>query len=214
MIWRCLGDRRCCVATPKGALSSGGAGASGLTQPTPGSSNLLSARTSLCVSVALSRARKRLGKHSVCASRRRFLTVKNLVFLSLLFAGGLLWIGLSHAGIPATPVMTLYKFNGKRDLPYYEIESLRERGPSSPAGTLAQGISLIPCLVIRVGQALTDEKGMPYVGFRIVVDPRKATPAATGSFKRAFAQRKSMRVANITATVWLDMWSMCGGCTP
>lgn len=126
----------------------------------------------------------------------RRLTVKNPVFLSLLFAVGLLWTGLSQAGIPATPVMTLYKFNGKRDLPYYEIASFRERGPSSPAGTLAQGTSLIPCLVIRDGQALTDEKGTPYVGFRILVDPRWATLAATDKFKRASARRKSMRVAN------------------
>lgn len=92
--------------------------------------------------------------------------------------------------------MTLYEFNGKRDLPYYKVESFREQGPSSPAGTLAQGTSLIPCLVIRDGQALTDKKGTPYVGFRILVDPRRATPAATDKFKRTFAQRKSMRVAN------------------
>ncbi|WP_243725212.1 hypothetical protein [Candidatus Thiosymbion oneisti] len=122
--------------------------------------------------------------------------MKNPVFLSLLFAVGLVGTGLSPADIPATPVMTLYKFNGKRDLPYYEIESFRKQGPSSPAGTLAQGTSLIPCLVIRDGQALTDEKGTPYVGFRILVDPRRAVPTATDKFKRAFAQRKSMRVAN------------------
>jgi len=85
---------------------------------------------------------------------------------------------------------------GKRDLPYYEIESFRERGPSSPAGTLAQGTSLIPCSEIRDNQALTDDKGIPYVGFRILVDPRKATPVITDKFKRAFAQRKSMRVVN------------------
>jgi len=122
--------------------------------------------------------------------------MKNPAFSTLLFAAGLLWTSLSPAGIPATPVMTLYQFNGKRDLPYYEIESFREQGPSSPAGTLAQGTSLIPCLVVRDGQALTDEKGTPYVGFRVLVDARKATPAATSKFKRAFAQRRSMRVAN------------------
>lgn len=92
--------------------------------------------------------------------------------------------------------MTLYKFNGKLDVPYYEIESFRKRGPSSPAGTLAQGTSLIPCLVIRNGKALTDGKGTPYVGFEIVVDSRKATNASTDRFKRTFAKRKSMRVPN------------------
>lgn len=61
---------------------------------------------------------------------------------------------------------------------------------------MAQGTSLIPCLVIRDGQALTDRKGTPYVGFRILVDPRQATPAATDKFKRASARRKSLRVAN------------------
>jgi len=122
--------------------------------------------------------------------------MKHPVSLPLLLIAGLAWAGPPPAGIPATPVMTLYQFNGKRDLPYYEIESFRARGLSSPAGTLAQGTSLIPCLVIRDGQALTDDKGTPYVGFRIVVDPRTATPAATAKFKRALARRKSLRVSD------------------
>ena len=117
--------------------------------------------------------------------------MKKLFFLSLLLIVGQAW-----AGIPATPVMTLYKFNGALDVPYYEIESFRKRGPSSPAGTLAQGTSLIPCLVIRGGKPLTDSKGTPYVGFDIVVDSRKATPDSTSKFKRTFAERKSMTVPN------------------
>jgi len=113
-----------------------------------------------------------------------------------LFIAGICCAGLSMAAIPATPVMTLYKFNGKLDVPYYGIESFLKRGASSPAGTLAQGTSVIPCLVIRNGRPLTDSKGTPYVGFEIVVDSRKATPASTDKFKRAFAKRKSMRVPN------------------
>jgi hypothetical protein len=119
-----------------------------------------------------------------------------LFSLILFSVAGLLWIGVCAAAIPATPVMTLYQFNGKLDVPYYEIESFRKRGASSPAGSLAQGTSLIPCLVIRNGKPLTDSKGTPYVGFDIVVDARKATPASTDKFKRAFANRKSMRVSN------------------
>lgn len=122
--------------------------------------------------------------------------MKNLISSSLILIAGLLWTSSSWADIPATPVMTLYKFNGKRDLPYYAVESFRNQGPSSPAGTLAQGTSLIPCLVIRDGKPLTDGKGTPYVGFEIVVDSRKATPASTDKFKRTFAERKSMRVPN------------------
>ena len=116
--------------------------------------------------------------------------------LSLLIASGLIWTGLSRADIPATPVMTLYKFNGKLDVPYYDIESFRKRGATSPAGTLAQGTSMIPCLVIRNGKPLTDGKGTPYVGFEIVVDSRRANPAATDQFKRTFARRESLRVPN------------------
>jgi hypothetical protein len=92
--------------------------------------------------------------------------------------------------------MTLYKFNSNLTIPYHGIESFRKRGASSPAGTLAQGTSLVPCLVIRNGKPLTDRSGTPYVGFEIVVDSRKATPASTDQFKRAFAKRKSMRVSN------------------
>ena len=98
--------------------------------------------------------------------------------------------------IPATPVMTLYQFNGSLDTPYYGIDSFLRRGTSSPAGTLAQGTSLIPCLVIRNGRALTDSKGTPYVGFQIVVDSRNATPAATERFKSVVKQRQAMTVAN------------------
>ncbi len=100
------------------------------------------------------------------------------------------------ADIPATPVMTLYKFNGPRTTPYYDADDFARRGPKSPAGQLTQGSSLIPCLVIRDGKPLTDESGTPYVGFEIVVDTAKAGPDATDRFKKALAERKGLRVAN------------------
>ncbi len=115
--------------------------------------------------------------------------MKTQIFLSLFLIGGAVL-----ADIPATPVMTLYEFAGKLDVPYYDVESFRRRGPAAPAGTLAQGTSLIPCLVIRDGKALTDAAGTPYVGFDIVVDSRKATPESTDKFKAAFAERRSLRV--------------------
>jgi hypothetical protein len=113
-----------------------------------------------------------------------------------LYALGLLFAGQLWAGIPATPLMTLYKFNGDMNLPYYTVESFQQGGPSSPAGTLSQGTSLIPCLVIRNGRPLTDSEGTPFVGFKVVVDARRATPASTDVFKRAFAARQSLVVPN------------------
>ena len=110
-----------------------------------------------------------------------------LVFLSALPA----W-----AGIPATPIMTLYQFNGPLEIPYYEIESFHRSGPASPAGFLTQGTSLIPCLVIRGGSPLADRSGTPYVGFHIVVNARTATPAATEHFKTVLRQRQAATVAN------------------
>ncbi|MCP5195928.1 MAG: hypothetical protein H6974_03915 [Gammaproteobacteria bacterium] len=100
------------------------------------------------------------------------------------------------AGIPATPVMTLYRFNAALEIPYYSIESFEKSGASRPAGNLAQGTSLIPCLVVRNGRPLTNRQGTPYVGFQIVVDSRTATPASTTAFKAALKQRRSMTVAN------------------
>ena len=99
-------------------------------------------------------------------------------------------------GIPATPVMTLYRFNSALDVPYYDVASFRKTGPSSPAGTLAQGTSLVPCLVVNGGQPLTDSQGIPYVGFQVVVDSRTATPAATERFKNALKERQALTVAN------------------
>jgi len=100
------------------------------------------------------------------------------------------------ADIPATPVMTLYRFNGELNLPYYDIQRFESVGAKAPAGTLAQGTTLIPCLAIRDGRPLTDSSGTPFVGFEIVVDPRSATPVATARVKEAIAQRKALMTAN------------------
>ncbi len=100
------------------------------------------------------------------------------------------------ASIPATPVMTLYRFNGDIELPYFERESFERRGARSPAGTLAQGTTLIPCLPVRHGRAVTDDKGTPFVGFEIVVDSRNATPEAAARLVEAIAARKALKVRN------------------
>ncbi len=119
---------------------------------------------------------------------------------SLLFLPTLLVLlqGLTPvlADIPATPVMTLYKFNGPRTTPFYDADDFARRGPQSPSGQLTQGSSIIPCLVIRNGKPLTDASGTPYVGFEVVVDTAKAGPGATDTFKKALADRKGLRVEN------------------
>jgi hypothetical protein len=102
----------------------------------------------------------------------------------------------SQAEIPATPVMTLYKFNGKLKMPYYDANDFARRGAKSPAGYLTQGSSVIPCLAMRNGRPLTDGKGTPYVGIEILVDSRKAGPASTDLFKRTVAEREKLRVKN------------------
>jgi hypothetical protein len=98
--------------------------------------------------------------------------------------------------IPATPVMTLYRFNGDLNLPYYDAARFQESSPGPVAGTLAQGTSVIPCLAMRGGHPLMDSSGTPFVGFEIVVDPRTATPEATTRLKSAMQARKSLTVAN------------------
>lgn len=102
----------------------------------------------------------------------------------------------ARAAIPATPVMTVYQFNGPLEVPYYSAEGFARSGAKAAAGTLTQGTSVIPCLVIRDGRPLTDGSGTPYVGFEVVVDARRATPSDTDTFRRALAARKSMQVRN------------------
>jgi hypothetical protein len=117
--------------------------------------------------------------------------MRHIVYgLLLCFAGPL------AAGIPATLVMTLYRFNGPLDLPYYDVDDFQRNGASAPAGTLAQGTSVIPCLVIRNGSPLTDRDGTPFVGFEVVVDSRAATRASAETFKKALAERRSLTVAD------------------
>ncbi|MFM8353807.1 MAG: hypothetical protein ACKOBM_02725 [Gammaproteobacteria bacterium] len=110
-----------------------------------------------------------------------------------------LWSALgaaAAANIPATPVMTLYRFNGNLNLPYFDIESFATRGPVAPAGTLAQGTTLVPCLVLRNGMPLTDAAGTPWVGFEVVVDARSATPASAAAVRSAIDRQRSARVAH------------------
>lgn len=99
------------------------------------------------------------------------------------------------AAIPAAPVMTLYRFNGDLNTPYYALESVL-KGRKSVSGTLSQGTSIIPCLVIRNGRPVTDSSGTPFVGFEIVVDSRIATPLSTDRFKNAVERQKALRVQN------------------
>lgn len=102
----------------------------------------------------------------------------------------------ASAAIPATPVMTLYRFNGPLNIPYYDVKSFGRSGPAAPAGHLAQGTSVIPCLVIRDGAPLTDRNGTPYVGFQIVVNAQTARPAATERFQATVRQRQAATVTN------------------
>ncbi len=120
----------------------------------------------------------------------------HLLLPALVVLGLLLGPTSVLADIPATPVMTLYKFNGPRTTPYYDVDDFAKRGPQSPAGQLTQGSSIIPCLVIRHGEPLTDAGGTPYVGFEVVVDTAKAGPDASEKFKKTLADRKGLRVEN------------------
>ncbi len=121
----------------------------------------------------------------------RYIKRFSLFFVIFLVTPAIVW-----ADVPATPVMTLYRFNGPLTTPYYSVDSFLKKGPSKPAGSLAQGTSVIPCLVIRKGKPLTDKNGTPYVGFEIIVDSQKATHASTAEFREVVAGRRSMMVKN------------------
>lgn len=93
--------------------------------------------------------------------------------------------------------MTLYRFNGPIEVPYYDVDAFARAGAAAkPAGTLWQGTSVIPCLVVRDGRPLIDSEGTPYVGFEVVVDARRAERADTARFKDTVARRKALRVPN------------------
>lgn len=98
------------------------------------------------------------------------------------------------AAIPAAPVLTLYRANGPLNTPYYDVDRFMRTGTPARSGTLAQGTSVVPCLIVRDGKPVTNKRGRPYIGFEIVVDPKTATRRSTLKFKRAHAQRKSLKV--------------------
>jgi hypothetical protein len=103
---------------------------------------------------------------------------------------------VAAAAIPATPLMTVYQFDGPLTVPYYDVDRFLRRGASSPAGSLMQGTAVIPCLVLRGGKPVTDGQGTPYVGFEVVVDANRATPESSTRFAEVFERRKSMTVAD------------------
>jgi len=93
--------------------------------------------------------------------------------------------------------MTVYRFNGPIEVPTYDADAFARSGTAAPqAGGLAQGTSVIPCLVLRGGEPLTDASGTPFVGFEVVIDARRATPESTVRFRDAVAQRKGLAVDN------------------
>ena len=100
------------------------------------------------------------------------------------------------AAIPATSLMTVYQFNGPLGIPIYDADRFLRDGPMASVGSLAQGTSVIPCLVMRGGRPVTDRDGTPYVGFEIVVDARRAQPDAAARFSAIAEQRTQMQVAN------------------
>jgi hypothetical protein len=100
------------------------------------------------------------------------------------------------AAIPATPIMTLYRFNTALEIPYYSSKNFRDTGPSAPVGTLAQGSSVVPCIVVDDGLPLTDSQGVPYIGFHVIMDSRTATPASAERYRNAVKSRQAMTVDN------------------
>ena len=117
-----------------------------------------------------------------------------ILFLTVFLAASTASVALAE--IPATQVMTLYRFNGPASLPYYEVNSFRAQGAKNPAGHLAQGSSVIPCVVVSNGRPLTDKDGVPYVGFQVVVDAAEATPASTARFLSARKAREGRTARN------------------
>ena len=90
-----------------------------------------------------------VGEHLVVLSRGSRIAA-SVLLLALL-------VPSRATAIPATPLMTVYEFNGPLEIPYYEIETFQRSGTSSSrTGTLTQGTSVIPCLVVRGGQPLTE----------------------------------------------------------
>jgi hypothetical protein len=102
----------------------------------------------------------------------------------------------ASAGVPAAPVLTVYQFNGPLQVPYYNIDTFRKSGTSSPAGYLTRGSTVIPCVVVRDNQPLTAKDGTPFVGFQIVVDTGKASPDSANILKTAFRERQTMTASN------------------
>lgn len=108
----------------------------------------------------------------------------------------LVFPSLAWPAIPATPLMTVYAFDGPREIPYYRVDAIGQGGPGASAGTLAQGSSVIPCLVVRDGGPLTDGRGTPYVGFELVIDAETAGPASADRFSEVAAARREKMVSN------------------
>ncbi len=98
--------------------------------------------------------------------------------------------------IPATQLMTVYKFDGPMRIPYYDVKRFVREGPKHAAGGLTQGTAVIPCVVVQRGKPLTDRTGTPYVGFEVVLDPADATVVDAHKLDSVDEERQTLRVKN------------------
>jgi hypothetical protein len=123
---------------------------------------------------------------------KRFGVLQLLFFLFL----PIICFGASASSIPATPLMTVYRFNKAIEVPTYNPRDIGVVKKPRPIGFLAQGSAVLPCIVMEGGKPLTDEDGTPFVGFDVMIDARQANYESSRRFEPLFAQRKRLRVQN------------------
>lgn len=107
----------------------------------------------------------------------------------------LLTISMGMASVPATSVMALYAFDHDLVIPFYSVDSFLKDGTKKPAGYLAQGSRVIPCILMSDDKPLTDANGTPYVGFEIILDADKAS-SRSGDKLLDDAKRETRMVQN------------------
>ncbi len=74
-------------------------------------------------------------------------------------------------GLPAPPVMSVYKWAAALKLPVYSVDRLPVGGTKpKPAGYIVQGTKVLPCVVKRGGQPIPNARARPFVGYEVLYE--------------------------------------------
>ncbi len=120
-----------------------------------------------------------------------------LLFVHILFAL-LLPAKAETARIPSAPLMTTTRSdNAQQGIPIFRIGVAdSDESPKETKESLEVGSILATCIPLRKGQPILDKDGLPFLGYRILFDPRQASAKSSSLINEELHHIMAQKVLN------------------